>query len=328
MAVYSFICLDPQLLAVLPVAIILLFIMVPAFIARHPPAPNTGVPQKGGKVEVYNANGAPVAPPPEIKAVAEMSKDFFRNLRDLQNIMADFSDAHDQIIATVGPPTNFSNEQISSGVFQMLFGICIALFIFAYLIPWNFLFLVWGWSAIALCHPTVQEWILSTPDSELVEREKKRAVSNFKTWVEKDIVIDETPEVREVEIFELQRHHSGSWEWEPWMYSASPYEPLSSPRISGQRPKGTRFFEDVKPPAAWEWWDKKWVLDLGSMEWVTERCITGVEVEEDKERWVYDVEDAEESDEEVSGGKKRVKKTGEWRRRRWVRSVVRKKWGH
>ena len=142
MAVYSFICLDPQLLAALPLATILLFVMVPAFIARHPPPPNAGVLQKGGKVEVYNAYGAPVAPPPEVKAVTEMSKDFFRNLRDLQNTMADFSDAHDQIIATIGPPTNFSDGQVSSGVFQALFVMCCGMFVGTALVPWNFVFLV------------------------------------------------------------------------------------------------------------------------------------------------------------------------------------------
>ncbi|KAF8467326.1 Peroxin/Dysferlin domain-containing protein [Kalaharituber pfeilii] len=241
MAVYSFVCLDPLLLVALPIAVMLLFIMVPAFIARHPPPP----PSIPGKVEPYSAHGGPIAPPPEIKAVSEMSKDFFRNLIDLQNTMSDFSEAHDQIIATIGPPTNFSNEQISSGLFQLLFAICIAAFISSYLIPWNLVFLVWGWFTISLFHPTVQDWLLAASDCEFVEREKRKAIDRFTRWVEKDIVIDKTPEMREVEIFELQR--KTCWEWEPWMYSGSPYEPLSPARIAGQRPKGTRFFEDVRP---------------------------------------------------------------------------------
>lgn len=244
---------------------------------------------------------------------------------DLQNTMADFSEAHDQIIATIGPPTNFSNEKISSGVYQLLFVICITLFIGAYLIPWNLVFLMWGWMTISLFHPAVQNWIMSSSDSELVEREKKKAVDRFTKWVERDIVIDETPEVREVEAFELQRRSNTGWEWEPWMYSTSPYEPLSPARIAGQRPKGTRFFEDVKPPLGWEYMDKKWTLDLGSKEWVNERCVNGVEVDEEKERWVYDRVEELESDDET-GKKVLVQKKGEWRRRRWVRTVVRKKY--
>ena len=45
----------------------------------------------------------------------------------------------------------------------------------------------------------------------------------------------------------------------------------------------------MKPPAGWEWSEKKWALDLWSREWVEERIITGVEVETEGERWVYDI---------------------------------------
>ena len=126
--------------------------------------------------------------------------------------------------------------------------------------------------------------------------------------------------------------------------------------IAGDRPKGTRFFEDVVPPRGWRFADKKWTLDLLSREWVEERCITGVEVEVDGERWVSDLayEFEDDADEIASlaeswrsggsGGKKKKTedkakekrkgvvtweeghgrhKLGEWRRRRWVRLVQR-----
>ena len=148
-----------------------------------------------------------------------------------------------------------------------------------------------------------------------------------------DIVLDAPPETREVEVFELQRRKGGkAGEWENWIFSPTPYDPLSPQRISGDRPKGTRFFEDVMPPKGWEWEDKKWMLDLGSREWVEERMVQGVEVEVEGERWVGDLasDDIEQGDkgvkittgpgwEEGNG----VVKTGEWRRRRWVRTVRR-----
>lgn len=67
LAIYSFACLDPYLLAVLPVACVLLFIMVPSFVIRHPPPPSM-------PMEKYTAHGPAIAPPPEVKAVSEMSK--------------------------------------------------------------------------------------------------------------------------------------------------------------------------------------------------------------------------------------------------------------
>ncbi|KFX91601.1 hypothetical protein O988_07676, partial [Pseudogymnoascus sp. VKM F-3808] len=101
--------------------------------------------------------------------------------------------------------------------------------------------------------------------------------------VSKDIMLDMEPETREVEVFELQKLDSRG-EWEPWLYSASPYDPLAAPRIANERPRGTQFFEDVAPPRDWEWSEKKWNLDLWSREWVEERIITGVEVETEGER--------------------------------------------
>jgi hypothetical protein len=37
-----------------------------------------------------------------------------------------------------------------------------------------------------------------------------------------------------------------SREWESWLFSSSPYDPLSETRIKGDRVTGTRFFEDMK----------------------------------------------------------------------------------
>ena len=117
------------------------------------------------------------------------------------------------------------------------------------------------------------------------------------------------------------------------MFSPTPYDPLSPQRISGDRPKGTRFFEDVAPPRGWEWGDKKWMLDLASREWVEERMVQGVEVEVEGERWVGDLAPDEDSTETKATGKGRTSdweegsgdhRMGEWRRRRWVRMVRRR----
>jgi len=108
----------------------------------------------------------------------------------------------------------------------------------------------------------------------------------------------------------------------------------------------------VAPPNGWEWSEKKWALDLWSREWVEERIITGVEVETEGERWVYDInyEYGDEDLDELGDGSgtpskgkgkekgKRIpsweegsdveigesRRRGEWRRRRWVRMVKRK----
>ncbi|KAI4266484.1 MAG: hypothetical protein L6R38_008715 [Xanthoria sp. 2 TBL-2021] len=327
LAVCTFVCLDPYLLAVLPVAAALLFVMVPAYLVRHPAPPPTIVHSS------YSINGPPLAPPRTIKPAAEMSKDFFRNMRDLQNSMDDFSTAHDGVLKIITPPTNFSNEALSSTIFLFLFVSTCTLFIASHLLPWRFISLFFCWSSIILGHPSVQQFVLNNRESHLRPHERK-AQSWLDAWIARDIVLDGPPETREVEVYELQRRKGGrQGEWESWIFSPNPYDPLSPQRIAGERPKGTRFFEDVCAPKGWEWGDKKWILDLGSREWVEERMVQGVEVEVEGERWVTDLV----SDDETGSTPKKGKKispgweegdgqgpSGMWRRRRWIRMVRRK----
>ena len=340
LAVCTFACLDPYLLAVLPLALALLFVMVPAFLVRHPPKPSP-ISQSPS----HSLNGPPRAPPPLVRPAAEMSKDFFRNMRDLQNTMNDFSTSHDLILDFMTPLVNFSDEALSSAIFLLLFVTSCALFITAHLLPWRFISLFVCWTGIALGHPRVQELALASYKEQLKPHERT-AKTKIERFISCEIVLNKEPEIAEVEIFELQRRKGGLYgEWEPWAFWEKPYDPLSPERISGERPNWTRSFEDVAvPDDKWEWADKKWVLDLDSKAWVEHKMLQGVEVELEGERWVGDLlgegyEEVQSDWNAVSRGKgKRQEKIkvrdweegtgtsrlGEWRRRRWIRMAKEK----
>lgn len=259
-------------------------------------------------------------------------------MRDLQNTMEDFSVLHDTIMKAVTPLTNFSNEALSSTMFLFLFVTSCLLFMVSHLLPWRAVSLISCWMFIMLGHPNVQR-MFWTNREEYLKPHERRAQSWLDHWITQDIILDAKAETREVEIFELERRKGGvDGEWEPWMFSPSSYDPMSPQRISGDRPKGTRFFEDVEAPDGWEWGDKKWVLDMESKEWVEERMIQGVQIEIEGERWVYDLQVAQSNDDSSDGktvtkGKERahgweegdgLSVIGEWRRRRWIRTVRRK----
>ncbi|KAH6652869.1 integral peroxisomal membrane peroxin-domain-containing protein [Truncatella angustata] len=346
LAIYTFVCLDPYLLPLLPLAIMLFGVMIPNFIARHPAAPfSLSSEQAIG----YSPQGPPLAPAKTVKPVKELSGAFFKNMRDLQNCMEDFSQVHDGVVALLVPRINFSDEALSSAISVFLFAGCLFMSIAANILPWRFIFLVIGWAVTVMGHPAVQKQIEGAQKKHL-EPNQQTANSKLQNWIESDIILDSAPETREVEIFELQRLSDPDGEWEPWVFSSSPYDPLSALRITGDRPTGTRFFEDVRPPQGWEWSEKKWALDLWSREWVEERIITGVEVETEGERWVYDIYYEPEDRIGVVEGNKQATppngkakaapprsgweegddfegRRGEWRRRRWIRLVKRKSLG-
>ncbi|KAL4916876.1 integral peroxisomal membrane peroxin-domain-containing protein [Aspergillus aurantiobrunneus] len=280
--VYSFICLDPHLLVVLPIATILLFVMVPTFLARHPPPPSTST---SSITPYYSYQGPALAPAKTIKPAPETSKDFFRNMRDLQNCMADFADLHDSAVSALAPMTNFSNERLSSAVFLSCTVLTAVLFLTSHLIPWRYIMLLGGNAAILSKHPNIQEFLhniateLGSQDVNPVP--PANSVSPHMPFMQLlgDISLDSFPEEREVEIFEIQYRSLAPYaeqDWETFLFSSVPYDPLSPSRIAGDRPKGCRFFEDVQPPIGWAWKSKKWELDLDCREWVVERMITGV----------------------------------------------------
>ncbi|MCJ1398558.1 hypothetical protein MMC11_001758 [Xylographa trunciseda] len=321
--IYSFVCLNPYLLTILPLVGILFFLLVPAYLTRHPPPPSSITVLSNTQ---YSMGGPPLAPARTIKPASEMSKDFFRNMRDLQNLMDDFSNVHDSMLATIAPITNFSNEPLSSTVFLMLFVTTCLLFLMSHLLPWRFMALICGWTGIALGNPSIQSIVFKSVYRSHIRPASATARSWLDSWIDSDIIMDSAPEIREVEIFELQRRKGsfGVSEWESWIFSPSAWEPMAPARIAGERVKGTRFFEDVQAPNGWEWDGKKWKLDLGSTEWVEDRLIVGVEVEIEGERWVYDnvPDGAEKEDMGMAGGRR-----GQWRRRRWMRTVRRKVMG-
>jgi hypothetical protein len=199
--IYTFTCLDPTMLIIVPIAIILYFVMFSSFLTRHPPPPHVPLDS------LYPLSGPPLAPPTKVKPVPELSKDFFYNMRDLQNSMEDFSVGYDWVVGHILPVTNFVDEEISSMLFIAMFGGCIALFLIAHLIPWRFMMLCSGWGMTLSSHPKFKALIsqvMELPKEEKVEAEEAKYIAAAKTFAKQDIVVEETPERREVEIFELQ----------------------------------------------------------------------------------------------------------------------------
>jgi len=299
--------------------ICLFFIMEPAFIARHPPSSSSSF------LEMHTGAGPASAPPVTVKPVPEASKDFFRNMRDLQNSMEDFTIAHDGIVQLIGTRTNFSDERLSTLIYQSLFVFALLLLVAANLIPWRFLALVSGWTLVGSSHPKIRQ-LIANLDKKPLKDAYLVVKARLVRWMDEDIALDESPQKREVEIFELEQQLTKGI-WGSHLYSVAPYDLQSAARIAGNIPKGAARFEDVQPPKGWQWNAKLWRLDLQSQQWVEERMITSVDVEADGGRWVYDIgaqSPAQAALNAIVDGSILQNHDVLWRRRRWTRTVRRK----
>ncbi|KAI5299389.1 Lanosterol 14-alpha-demethylase, partial [Ascosphaera pollenicola] len=310
LATFTLICLHPTLLVSLPLIVFLLFIMVPGYLTRHPPPPVTST---SSTTAYYSYDGPALAPAQTVKPASETSRDFFDNLAHLQRSMGDFSDAYDAVVAALLPAANFSNERLSSTIFLLVTMAVIWLLLTAHLVPWNLVVMVVGDLGILAGSERVRwhvERVLQNiqnhsdskgHDDDGTEKygktgsdaragagaiaEEETPGSKFLDSLKSTIAItlSTSPEVREVEIFELQHKVTASYSsnpvWETFIFTPTPYDPLCPARIAGDRPQGCRFFEDVQPPEGWTWKGHKWELDLDAKEWVLERMVTGVGVE-------------------------------------------------
>ena len=304
--------------------------MIPSFLIRHP-LPPTKFP-----VGSSSSYGLPTAPPIEVRPPNEFSKDFFRNLRDLQNAMDDFSRIYDYLAGMFGPAASFTDEPLSSAVFITLWALSVILGLGSRLLPWRFISLAVGWALTCVGHPLVRRALLAAHRAQIQPRERQLRAWLVK-WSKKEFGIGTALETGEVEIFELQRQ-SRTGEWDPWIFSLSPYDPLEAERSCGHRPTGARFLEDVQPPYGWAWSSLQWSTDLLSLDWVEERFISAVEVETEGERWVYDLplqsrhyhrqrEEQHQANSDESNNDLEEPTSHDqgdrWRRRRWTRLVKR-----
>ncbi|KAK9458379.1 integral peroxisomal membrane peroxin-domain-containing protein [Dipodascopsis uninucleata] len=298
LAIYSFLCLYPSLFAVSPIVILIFGVMVPAYVKRHPPPPS---PLPSYPVP---SDGPPLADAPEIKPVPELSRDFLMNMRDIQNSMDDFTQTYDKIARMLSEPTSFKNEEYSSAVYIfLLFLGGILVFLTSY-IKWRYIFFILGWFVVLSGHPSARKFIKASSDIYMAPQEQKFSLL-FQKFVTSDIIIDDVPEQRHVEIFELQRQGNDVNEWDDWVFSTSPYEKLSQARLAHDRPNGVRFMDEILPPIGWRFSpNSAWKLDLYPHIWTQNRSIVGIDIDSDS-KWVYDT---------VDNGTR-----GEWRRRRWIR---------
>lgn len=332
LAGHTFLCLNPHLIPVIPLAVAMFLILVPAFLARHPS------PDNDPRIEPSYV-GPPTAPAVVLKPAPDLSSDFWSNARDLQNTMEDVAHLFDLVNEHVTPVLNFSDEGLTSTVFQSLYVLAGLALVAGQYIPFQTVILVAGWAAFLAGNPRIQKILAASSNPSSMMQNLQTCQTALRNWVDHDILMD-APEVRQVEIFELQRYHDNDDTWEPWLFSPTPYVPLSGARMAGHRPRGTQFFEDVQTPPGWVWKEKKWNLDQSSREWVERRLVTGVEIETEGDRWIYDIPaDEVELLGTPSRSKRKNKKSlpksgweegtgqerrGEWRRRRWTRLVTKK----
>ncbi|CAK9439066.1 uncharacterized protein LODBEIA_P32900 [Lodderomyces beijingensis] len=110
-----------------------------------------------------------------------------------------------------------------------------------------------------------------------------------------DIIVDDSPEVKIVEIYELQIKSILKHNWSFYRYSNSIYSKTDKHRMAGKRPTGVESLSRVYPPHDWKFdaeFVNKWILDTDPKEFLKARSMDPTDLfvikENEKEGWIYD----------------------------------------
>jgi len=301
MVIFSLFVINPQLAISLPFFIVVFALLIPSYESRHPPPPMS---LSSASLEVTQA----ISPAPQTgKPAQELSRDFFMNMRDIQNSMDDFSNAYDLIRGYVLYITTFRDEPLSSTVLAFSTIGCLAMMLFVQFLPMRFIVLIAGNAAILACHPFLFKYIITNYiRPEEIERIKQR-IEQFV----KDDYIPPPPSqnvMRTVEIFEWRRllppapgNHLPDW-------SDSRFSPFPP-----QAANSTEKLSAISSPDGYIFGRDEWKIDVDKEKWATERGMN-----DDTGFWIVD---GDEFQKEGDGWV--VYEAGGWKVRRLTRAVVR-----
>ncbi|KAI5966981.1 uncharacterized protein KGF55_000390 [Candida pseudojiufengensis] len=242
------------------------------------------------------------------------------NLRDFQNLTTDVLQALDNGEKFYYETAGFKDERLSTFIF---YGILVATFATLFLgqfIPWRLIFINAGWIGLILCHPKAKKYLIDMSKSRKenakyakikkeIEQEAQiekngkpeeqvsmatTVKNDIKQFDRNDIIVDDKPEVRIVEVYELQIKSILKSNWSFYRYSTTMYDKDNKNRIAGKRPVGVDHLNKVLPPKDWKFdmgFVNKWVLDTKPKEYIKERSLDPdlfiIKSQEDN-GWIYD----------------------------------------
>jgi Integral peroxisomal membrane peroxin len=259
MALFSLVTINPSLLVSLPLFILVFALLVPSYQSRHPPPPTA---LSNAPTEVTQA----ISPAPQpAKPAPELSRDFFMNMRDIQNSMDDFSDLYDLVGKWVMEVTTFGDEPLSSTVLAFTTIGALGLLLFIQFLPMRLIILIAGNAAILGSNPMLHRYVMTTylpPEG----------IQRIRAKIDEFVRVDYIPPpparqvVFSVEIFEWRRllppttaNHLPDWSTSQF----SSFPPLST--------NSTDRLATVSPPPGYSFGQDDWAVDMNKENWATER---------------------------------------------------------
>lgn len=275
--------------------------------AAHASAASDASGRGAGESVAASADAAAEAAAAAPATAAKKTKSHFKsqitlmmNMRDLQNLTTDIIRACDQAEQFWYHTGGFKDEAFSTWVFYGVVAATSGVLVAGPYTPWRQIFIVGGWAAIVMCHPRTAKYlkrVKPAAGAAPAKRATPPATPQRPGAAARPIIIDDSAEVRTVEIFELQRKSIVGDQWSFYLYTSHMFDPRLPERLSGNRPRGVTRLTKVQPPQDWKFdigYVNEWAVDMAPVEFIRQR-----EIDEGQLRfgrgaescWIYDKEE-------------------------------------
>jgi len=297
---YTFIVLHPNLLFILPLIYLLYGIMVPGYLYRHPihrskllkvRPRGESLLEKFSKIENNKEMAKLVDEEKALeeeeieKRVPELNEkidtnvrllkknmEFIVNMRDLQNSLTNLLELLSNVEKFWYGTAGFKDERVSTSLFFTVFLTVIFFIMIGPYIPWRFILILSGWSLMILIHPKIHPKVMEF--NNMIKPQKKELDKLVKDSERKDIILDEPPEIKEVEVFEIFKKSVSSSQWEFYTFSQNIFDITDPFRKAQKPPPGVSSIDSVIPPKGWKFEDNQpWNIDYECQEWCQNRGL-------------------------------------------------------
>lgn len=226
------------------------------------------------------------------------------NMRDLQNLTTDvlkgFEAADEFQYETAG----FKDERLSTFLFYVVLGASGVVLFLGQFIPWRLIFIQGGWTGLILCHPRSKKYLAALSQNRKISTANANAAGlppplpprkqKGKAFERHDIIIDEAPEERIIEVYELQMKSILKSQWSFYRYTNNIFDCKNTTRLAGKRPLGVENLAKVYPVPGWKYdlgYANKWKIDANPAGLINDRGLDPklFHIKSDSdEGWLYD----------------------------------------
>ncbi|GAV52656.1 hypothetical protein ZYGR_0AG06470 [Zygosaccharomyces rouxii] len=283
----TMISFNPMCFIIFPLLYIMYAMMVPGYMRRHP-LRRTLYPirRANGKSLLRElANGSMFVnsrPPPHSvdlrKTGSEQGRDenvnngaeFVANIRDFQNATTSLLSVLSSLERFRYGTAGFKDERSSTLIFLSYFvGFCTLGFISPF-INWSLVISFALWFGMLVTHPRILPRIKKLVNTNPVRR-GKRTIEDSEKY---DVILDEPPEVRFVEVFELYEQGITPKHWDFFKISHQVFDSSDVYRKLQKPPPGVDDLSEVLPPKTWSFDENsQWEVDYDVNKWSFERGL-------------------------------------------------------